>query len=191
MSNAMAAVLGPGVLPLAELCAARLDGELFAIDERFAPVDEPDGVWLRAAALRALVGGRFIAELDSALWVHGLHPSPPPMHTMCVTRADRIKFAPSPRVAVREIAHAPGDLEVIAGLRVTTTSRVLFDLAFMEGRDASAEAMRLLAAHPELMSACLGRVADSPKVPGKTAAMARLIEWKRSVDAAGIGTSGW
>ncbi|NNC10609.1 hypothetical protein HII28_01730 [Planctomonas sp. JC2975] len=186
MANAMASVLGPGVLPLAELCAARLDGELFAVDERFAPVDEPDGVWLRASALRALVGQRFIAELDSALWVHGVHSSPPPVHTVCVTRADRIKFPPSPRVVVREIGHSPGDVEVIAGLRVTTIARVLFDLAFAGGPDVSEVAGRLVSARPDLVSACVDRLSDAPKVPGKTAALVRLTEWKRSADATGV-----
>ena len=42
-------VLDTHDLPLAELCAARLDGELFAIDDGWAPLDEPDLPAFRAA----------------------------------------------------------------------------------------------------------------------------------------------
>ena len=44
-------VLGTDDLPIAELCAARLDGELFAIDDGWAPVDEPDLPAFRAAVV--------------------------------------------------------------------------------------------------------------------------------------------
>ena len=44
-------MLGTDDLPLAELCAARIDGDLFAIDEGWAPIDEPDLPSLRAAVV--------------------------------------------------------------------------------------------------------------------------------------------
>ena len=88
----MASVLSPGPLPLAQLHAARLDGELFTVDERFSPVDEVETAWLRARALRSVAGSRMIAELDSAMWVHGLLALPPvdPHHVRLSVRPRQI-----------------------------------------------------------------------------------------------------
>lgn len=172
----MASVLGPGSLAIAELHAARLDGELFCIDERFSPVDEADTNWLRATALRSLVGKRLVAELDSALWIHGLSPAPPPVHTMCVLRSDRVKFAPSPRFTLREITHAPGDTVMIAGLAVTVPARVLYDLAFIERSDPRA-AHRILSRWPSLAAECARRVRAAQNLPGKCLALERLAAW--------------
>lgn len=179
----MASILGPGSLSLAELYAARLDGELFSVDERFSPVDEADTTWLRAAALRSVAGTRMIAEIDSALWIHGLRAVPPAVHTMCVGRSDRIKFPPSRRFVLREVTHAPGDVAEVAGLRVTVPARILYDLAFAEQAGAAGSASALLTRWPELCETCARRVADAPNLPGKGTALRRLAEWKAGVDA--------
>ncbi|GAB3797899.1 hypothetical protein GCM10028798_09610 [Humibacter antri] len=175
----MASVLAPGALSLAELHAARLDGELFAIDERFSPVDEVENAWLRARALRSVAGTRMIAELDSALWVHGLLPLAPPIHTMCVPRSDRVKFPPSPRFELREMTHEPGDSVEIAGLRVTVPARIMYDLAFVEREDARVAARSILDRHPWLAGECARRIATTPNLPGKGRALRLLAEWDR------------
>ena len=181
MTHAMASVLGPGALALAELYAARLDGELFSIDERFSPVDEADTIWLRATALRSIAGIRMIAELDSALWVHGLLAFPPRVHTMCVARSDRVKFPPSPRFSLREVTHAAGDTAEIAGLGVTVPARILHDLAFREQRGTAEAARRILARWPQLAESCSRRIADAPNLPGKGLALHRIATWSSSV----------
>ena len=177
MAHSMASVLSPGALPLAELHAARLDGELFTIDERFSPVDEVETAWLRARALRSVAGTRMIAELDSALWVHGLLPVVPSIHTMCVPRSDRLKFPPSPRFVLREMTHEPGDTMEIAGLRVTVPARILHDLALVEREDVVGAARSILGRHPELAHECARRISDTPNLPGKGRALRRLEEW--------------
>jgi hypothetical protein len=183
VAHAMASVLGPGSLSLAELYAARLDGELFSVDERFSPVDEADTAWLRATALRSVTGTRMIAEVDSALWIHGLRALPPAVHTMCVARSDRIKFPPSRRFVLREVTHSPGDVAEVAGLRVTVPARILYDLAFAEQPGTPGSALALLARWPELCDTCARRIADAPNLPGKGMALRRLAEWNAGADA--------
>ena len=177
MARAMASVLGPGPLSVAELHAARLDGELYTVDERFSPVDEAETAWLRATAMRSVAGTRMIAELDSALWIHGLLAYPPAVHTVCIARSDRIKFPPSRRFALREVTHAPGDITEIAGLRVTVPGRILYDLAFAESADAALRAHGLLVRWPDLADACARRIAAAPNLPGKGMALRRLALW--------------
>ncbi len=177
MANAMASVLAPGVLGVAELSSARLDGELYCVDERFAPVDEVDATPLRATALRGEAGPRLIAELQSALWVHGVRAFPPVVHTMCVARSERLKFSPGPRFVVREMTHAPGDVAELAGLRVTVPARILYDLAFAPGTVVDRDALELLARWPQLSRECAERIAGVRNLPGKTAALQRLEKW--------------
>ena len=177
----MASVLTPGVLAVAELSSARLDGELYGLDEAFVPVDEVESSRTRASVLRGIAGTRLIAELDSALWVRGVTDRPPRVHTMCVARANRVKFPPSPRILVREVGHEIGDVEPIGGLPVTAPGRILYDLAFVDDRDRRADAVPLLRRFPEIADACAQRVADARSVPGKVQAMARIVEWQKEV----------
>lgn len=179
----MPSLLGPGVLSLAELHAARLDGELYGLDELFAPVDEADTAWRRAAALRCMTGTRMIAELRSAMWIHGLRPFPPAVHTVCVGRSERVKFAPSPRVVVREMTHVGGDTVEIAGLRVTVPERIVYDLAFLGDAVAADDAVRIIAASPWLADRCARRIRDARNLPGKGRALRRLAEWREPVGA--------
>src|SRR6185437_8149276 len=159
MARPMTSVLRPGgVLAVAELNAARLDGELFTVDELFAPVDEVDDTRLRATAMLQLIGTRMIAELDSALWIHGIRALPPTMHRVCVSRTDRLKFAPSPRFVVREVTHRPHDVERIGELRVTAPPRILFDLSVVGGDEAIRDAVALIGRWPGLAAECVERI---------------------------------
>ena len=113
----------------------------------------------------------------SALWVYGLLAFPPPIHTMCVARSDRIKFPPSRRIALREVTHSTGDVAEVAGLRVTVPGRILFDLAFSDRSDGADRARALLARWPPLAGACARRISAVPNLPGKGVALRRLDEW--------------
>ena len=73
------AVLDTHDLPLAELCAARLDGELVAIDDGWTPLDEPDLPALRAAVTALRAPRSLVIERMSAAWVHGALAAPPPV----------------------------------------------------------------------------------------------------------------
>lgn len=175
----MASVLDPVVLPLAELHAARLDGELFAVDECFSPVDEVESLWLRAEALRRSAGTRMMAELSTATWLFGVRAAAPRVHTMCVPRSDRIKVPLTPRYVVREVTHDPDDVARVCGIGVTVPARTLFDLALTktEGRDD--DALGVLVRWPELAEGCARRIEAARNLPGKIDALRSVGRWER------------
>jgi hypothetical protein len=173
----MASVLRSDVLSLAELHAARLDGELFSVDEYFSPVDEVETLWLRAEALRLAAGTRMIAELATAAWLHGARAMPPTLHTMCVPRSDRMKVPPAPRYVVREVTHTTADIATVRGLRVTVPARTLFDLALTRTRGADDDARGILERWPGLAAECTERITLARNLPGKVAALRRLESW--------------
>ena len=136
MTGILAPVLTPDDLPLAELCGARLDGEVYALGDSWCPVDEADGPVVRALAAGLLVPGRAIAERMTAAWVYGLAPEPH-RHHFCVDIGARTHVPPSPRLQLREVRCRPDETLVIAGLRVTTPLRTVIDLARSPGPDVS------------------------------------------------------
>lgn len=121
-------VLTTGDLPLAELHAARLDGELFALAAGFCPVDEIEQARHRAMAVRAGRGARLIAELGTAAWVWGAADLVPPVLEFCVRLDARSRHAPTPLMAVREVVLDPDDI-VDVGAPVTSPLRTAVDLA--------------------------------------------------------------
>ncbi len=163
-------------MPLPELCAARLDGEVVALDECFVAVDTAIGADARAIALRSIVGGRAIAETISALWIYGIVPSPPSVHTVCLDRADRSASPHCLRVTVGQSRFLPGDVCTIGGMGVTSPLRTIYDLA--RGRRFTAiesEGIRLLIARFALTeAACRARVDAVRNLPGRHAALRRL-----------------
>lgn len=136
MTGILAPVLTPDDLPLAELCGARLDGEVYALGDSWCPVDEADGPVARALAAGLLVPGRAIAERMTAAWVYGLAPEPH-RHHFCVDLGARTHVPPSPRLQLREVRCRADETLVIAGLRVTTPLRTVIDLARSPGPDLS------------------------------------------------------
>jgi len=129
MTRLLPLVLSRFDLPQAELHAARLDGELFAIDECFAPIDLAPHASLRAAALAAIVPARLIAEQRTAAWVLGALLDPPAQHQLCADTAARYRFAGAARCTVREVVLDSDDTAVLGRLRVTTPLRTAIDLA--------------------------------------------------------------
>jgi len=129
MTRLLPLVLSRFDLPEAELHAARLDGELFAIDECFGPIDLAPQASLRAASLAAILPARLIAEQRTAAWVLGALLDPPVQHQLCADTAARYRFAGAARFTVREVVLEPDDTSVLAGLRVTTPLRTAIDLA--------------------------------------------------------------
>ncbi|ALD12997.1 type IV toxin-antitoxin system AbiEi family antitoxin [Clavibacter capsici] len=158
MSPRLAPVLSVLDLPLAELCSARLDGEVYEVDACYSPVDELASPWLRAAALAAQVPSRLIAERSTAAWVHGAVRTPPRTHEYCVDTVARCHPPALRNVRIREVVLDERDTVVLAGLRVTTPLRTLCDIA------------RTVAdLTPRHESVCLGLLA----LPGVTIAAAR------------------
>ena len=129
MATLLSPVLSRLDLPLAELSAARLDGELFGIADCYLPGDLPEGAAIRAAALRAaLPHERLIAEQHSAAWIWGVLDAAPSPHRFAAAIGARVGRRSSPWMRVREVVIAAEDRTEIAGLEVTTPLRTALDL---------------------------------------------------------------
>lgn len=177
MTPRLSAVLSCHDLPSAELGAARLDGEVFAIDECFSPIDEIEGREHRAMAIRQSFPARLIAERLSAAWVLGATPHPPRRHQFCVPIDSRVRPQVSPRFTVREVVIGEGDMLTLAGQVVTTPLRTIVDLARFSPEFGTAEraavAMLLYLGGLELRE-CREQILGRRKLPGKTVTLARL-----------------
>lgn len=116
-------------LPEAELHAAKLDGEVYRVDQCFSPIDEIEECRTRARALLLTVPTRLIAEQRTAAWIYGALPSPPWHHQFCADISARVQPSGLVALTVREVVIDAGDLADIAGLLVTTPLRTVVDLA--------------------------------------------------------------
>lgn len=148
MAAALSSVLTSAELPLAELHAARLDGELMPLGFGFCPIDLPEDPALRALSLRGAVPERVIAEQHTAAWIWGALAAAPARHTLCVAAEARVSRAPIAWAQLREVSIEEHELAMLAGLRLTTPLRTAFDLARWQHPFTAqdAEALRQLAA---------------------------------------------
>jgi hypothetical protein len=121
-------VLSTSDLPLAELCSARLDGELFALGDGWCALDEPEGAESRAAAVALVAPRRAIAERVTAAWIFGAAVEPA-QHQFCVDVVARVNVPRSPRLHLREVIGAEANTLRLGGLRVTTPLRTVVELA--------------------------------------------------------------
>lgn len=171
------AVLSRNDLPLPELQAARLDGELYAIDECFSPVDEPEQGRHRAASLAVLLPARLIAEQRTAAWIHGALDLPPARHELCVDIAARVQHATHLRFVVREVVIGREDLVEIAGIPVTNPVRTVVDLARFSPVFGSAE-HRMIAGLAGIggfgIDECRAMLDRRRNLPGKQMALERI-----------------
>lgn len=170
-------VLTPGTLPGAELAAAKLDGELFAVDEGWICADEPERIELRATAVASLlpasVGtGRLIMMGMTAAWLHGGTDAPPCNHEVCSRFENRATLRLPRRFQLRELVLSDADECLVGSLRVTTPARTVFDLARRASagtaeRSAMAALVRAYAIRPD-------DVADGIRLPGGRLAAERI-----------------
>lgn len=169
----LASVLTAADLPLAELSAARLDGELFLLDECYSLSDLPVGPVERGQALAAIRPGRAIADTDSAAWLYGALADPPLVHSFAIDVANRAYVPPSLRYRTREVVVPSLDVANIGGCAVTTPLRTLSDLARTRASwtDADADVLRMLAELAE---------ADEPRILRYLTATARLPNKNRA-----------
>ena len=134
MNRRLPAALSTADLPLAELCGAALDGELYPLGDAWCPVDQPESAITRALAVAAVLSPgfppiphRLIAERMTAAWVFGAGGEPP-RHQFCVDARERARVPASPRYRVREAVGAAAESQAMWGLRLTTPLRTLVDL---------------------------------------------------------------
>jgi hypothetical protein len=161
---------------LPELSAARLDGEVYPIDECFAPIDQANTPQARAHALWSIVGDRAIAEGESALWIYGQLSDPPQRHTLCVPRTNRVVVRRTGRMLVRETRMAAGDVQLIDTMPVTSPTRTAFDLVMgpQFGSGERAALVWLIGRLGVDVAACRSRIETTMHLPGRRAALERL-----------------
>ena len=125
----LAPVLFDSDLPLAELCAARLDGELFALDDGFCPIDQPETRESRARSIAPHCRDRIIAERHTAAWIWGARDRPPEPLELCANIDARARPIISQRAIRREVVVDPDELREVAGILVTNPLRTAIDIA--------------------------------------------------------------
>lgn len=129
MTAYLSSVLSQQDLPLAELHAAKLDGELIATDSYFSPIDEPDDLRHRAQLLAAMVPHRMIAEQHSAAWAWGVQDLPPRRHQFCVAIHARVSISVAAPHQLREVVIDECEVTYVGGLALTTPLRTAIDIA--------------------------------------------------------------
>ena len=164
-------------LPPAELYAARLDGELFAIGGAFLAVDEIEQPRHRAAAALAGLQDRLIAERLSAAWVWGAMDAPPARHQFCVGTGSRVGHSAVRWMTVREVVIEREEIVDLDGGLVTSPLRTVVDLVRFGDRFDEAETgiVRRLAALGGVRLDDAARTIEARRnLPGKRRALARL-----------------
>lgn len=121
-------ILDGSDLPVAELAAARLDGEVTRLGPAFAPIDVPDGTVRRARSLRAALRDRLIADRLTAAWIHGALSVLPPGIEACVRTDARVSALLEFEGTIRQVVIEESELLDLGGVLVTDPLRTIFDL---------------------------------------------------------------
>jgi hypothetical protein len=177
MTRVLRSVLNSSDLPLAELCAAKLDGEVYSVDECFAAIDEVNTPLIRAIAVASIAPRSVIAELATAAWILGVEGGPPEQHRFVVDAATRIRTERSSRFIIRECVIKQGDVATIGGFDVTTPVRTVVDLLRTSRRFTDEEqraVVELMSMHELTYPVCSARLDSQPNVPGTRRARERL-----------------
>lgn len=170
-------MLGPHDLPVVELDAARLDGELYRLADSWCPVDVLELPAVRARAVLADRSSRLIAELGTAAWVWGAKPVAPVVQEFCVDIAARARLGPGSLATVREIVLDDDDLCDLDGVRVTSPLRTAVDLARFRagfGGDEAALVAALASIGSFGLDDCAAHMERRRNLPGKRRAIERL-----------------
>jgi hypothetical protein len=167
-------VLTPHDLPLAELSALHLDGELVAVDDAFAPLDQPPSPTQRAASLALLCEQRLIAERRTAAWIWGASLDAPPRHDLCVSIGARAGASHSGRLHVREVVIAPEEMVALGGVHVTTPMRTVMDLARASDAFDPGLVTTLLEVSQLSLDECIAELRSRRNLPQKRLALKRL-----------------
>ncbi|WP_168209225.1 hypothetical protein [Agromyces intestinalis] len=172
------AVLGVSDLPLPELCAARIDGELVQLGGGWVPIDEPDLAALRAEILARRADRDLIAERRSAAWVLGALIAPVEPPQFCVPMHARVAQRAGHEYSLREVVIDDHDIVTVAGrIRCTSPVRTVLDLVREAGPDergAMQAAAALLANDLDLADEAEQRLRSAFRLPGKLRALQRL-----------------
>lgn len=139
--------LGTRDLPLAELTAARLDGQLYELGDGYCSVAELETPALRAVSALGSRSVRLIAELGTAAWIWGASPVQPVTWEFCSAIGNRARIAHGDPAQVRDLVLDADDVVQLGGVGVTTPLRTAVDLARFRSEltdDEAAAVHRLL-----------------------------------------------
>jgi hypothetical protein len=153
-----------------------LDGQLVAVDEAFAPIDQPASPTQRAASVSLYCQERLIAEQRTAAWIWGASFEPPLRHDLCVSIGARARTTHPGRLQVREVVIAPNEIATLGSVRVTTPLRTIMDLArFQEPFDPEL-VTSLLRVSKLTAGMCIAELRSRHNLPQKKLALRRLEE---------------
>ncbi len=169
--------IGPQALSIAELSAARLDGELYPLADRYCTVDLPAFPSLRAASLLLLLPEHAFVERLSAAWLHGALTDPPTLSSLAVPAGAGSRPRRSRTFTLRQVAVSPAELTLIGGCPVTTAERTLVDVLLDEGlgdAEALAVALTLCATGEVTLTSARAALRARRSLPHRTLAERRL-----------------
>ncbi|MDZ8276020.1 type IV toxin-antitoxin system AbiEi family antitoxin [Microbacterium aquimaris] len=158
----------------AELCAARLDGDVIEVGEAWMPSDAVETAELRARSLRDLAPPVFTVSHLSAAWVHGAGDRPPGRHAVCRTEQVRMHHVIDRRIVLHDRAVPDADRERIGGVWVTRPHRTLVDLARSGDEHHRIAARALARVVPGSAERALKWVNARERLPHRRAALALL-----------------
>jgi hypothetical protein len=115
-------------LTLAELCAARLDGDVVELGEAFLPADAPESAALRAQSLAPLLTPAVALTHASAAWVHGALAWPPARHALQRAVPWRPHHRWDRRFVYRDALLPEQDVQRVGGVAVASPARTVVDL---------------------------------------------------------------
>jgi hypothetical protein len=173
----IASTLTTADLSIAELCALRLDGVVFSIDDAFCAIDTVDSASLRASAIGYLCQHRLIAEQRTAAWIWGAIDAPPLRHELCASLGARSRPVDAKRSVVREVIIDDADVIELGGIRITTPLRTVLDLARFSadfGDNELGIVRRLMSMHRITLADCVDQLDSRRNLPNKRRAKERL-----------------
>ncbi len=168
----------PGsTLTMAELTAARIDGDVFEIGEGYIPADLVEARSTRASSVACLIPVDTAASGPTAAWIHGAGDSPPAIHHVRRAVERRIRSNRQARVVLHDTSVPSTELEVLGGVLVMTPTRTMVDLALGVHRDESLVRWLVLLAETDetLLDAAIDHIDGLARVPGTRAARAALV----------------
>lgn len=171
-------VYTPGTrLSLAELAAARLDGDVVEVGEAFMPADVVEGPEIRAASLRPLVAPGLALTHESAAWVHGALADPPVRHSVQRCTERRRNHVLDHRLHYRDLQLPARETVHLGGMPVSSRVRTLCDLLRADAAASDAPragAVAMIAAFPGILDEAHRSLASSGPLPFKRQALAWL-----------------
>jgi hypothetical protein len=178
MTYRLPAVLSESDFDVAELSALVLTGEVYRVGECVSPADVVPAPQHRAAALRAVLPEKLIAEQRTAAWVWGALFVAPHRYDVCADAGRRSRVMDPTRFTLREVVITEDEMVDFDGMKVTTPMRTAIDIARFSADFGDGDAdiiARLMLGFNFDARMCVGVMDGRRNLPNKRVATARLI----------------